>query len=116
MVREPLGVLPVVPRDTVGTIPAGWAVTKPSAWATNALVMLSIVALAQGAARGLEIDRGCFDAVTGNEADSLWLDALRDVGLLALGLHVAFAQQAASALTRYCVGVPGTKLTKSDLG
>jgi putative oxidoreductase len=65
--------------------------TKPSAWATNALMFLFIAALAQGAARGLEIDCGCFGAVAGNEAGSLWLDALRDVGLLALGLHIALA-------------------------
>ena len=65
--------------------------TKPSDWATNALMMLFIVALAQGAARGLEIDCGCFGAVAGNEVGSLWLDALRDVGLLALGLHIALA-------------------------
>ena len=65
--------------------------TKPSAWATNGLMLLFIVALAQGAARGLEIDCGCFGAVAGNEAGSLWLDALRDVGLLALGLHIALA-------------------------
>lgn len=65
--------------------------TKYSAWATNGLMLLFIVALAQGAARGLEIDCGCFGAVAGNEAGSLWLDALRDVGLLALGLHIALA-------------------------
>ncbi len=64
--------------------------TKPSAWTTNALMLLFIVALAQGAARGLEIDCGCFGAA-GNEAGNLWLDALRDVGLLALGLHIALA-------------------------
>ena len=65
--------------------------TKHSAWATNGLMLLFIVALAQGAARGLEINCGCFGAVAGNEAGSLWLDALRDVGLLALGLHIALA-------------------------
>ena len=65
--------------------------TKPTAWATNALMLLFIVALIQGAARGLEIDCGCFGAVAGNEAGSLWLDALRDLGLLALGLHIALA-------------------------
>lgn len=64
---------------------------KPSAWATNALMFLFIVALVQGAVRGLEIDCGCFGAVAGNEAGSLWLDVLRDVGLLALGLHIALA-------------------------
>lgn len=65
--------------------------TKPSAWITNALMLLFIVALAQGAARGLEIDCGCFGGAAGNEAGNLWLDALRDVGLLALGLHIALA-------------------------
>lgn len=54
-------------------------------------MLVFIVALAQGAARGLEINCGCFGAVAGGEAGSLWLDALRDVGLLALGLHVALA-------------------------
>lgn len=62
---------------------------KPSAWVTNLLMLVFIVALAQGAARGLEINCGCFG---GSQADSnLWLAVLRDFGLLALGLHIALA-------------------------
>ncbi len=64
--------------------------TKTSAWATNALTALFLLALLQGAARGLEIDCGCFGSSAG-ETSNLWLAATRDLGLLALGLHVALA-------------------------
>jgi putative oxidoreductase len=64
--------------------------TKASAWATTALTMVFFVALLQGAARGLEIDCGCFGSSAG-ETSNLWLAAARDLGLLALGLHVALA-------------------------
>ncbi len=64
--------------------------TKVSAWTTNALMVLFIFALLQGAVRGLEIDCGCFGAST-EESGSLWIDAARDIGLLALGLHIALA-------------------------
>ena len=63
--------------------------TRPSAWATNALMLVFTVALLQGAARGLQIDCGCFGSSA--EQSNLWLDALRDMGLLALGLHVALS-------------------------
>jgi len=63
--------------------------TRLSAWATNGLIILFILALLQGAMRGLQIDCGCFGSSTGES--NLWLDATRDVGLLALGLHVALA-------------------------
>ena len=66
--------------------------TKISAWVTNALMFVFLVALLQGAARGLEIDCGCFGAAAGGEeSTSLPLAIARDVGLLALGLHVALA-------------------------
>ncbi len=58
---------------------------------TNVLMLIFIVALAQGVVRGLEINCGCFGAVAGNEAGDLWLDVLRDVGLLAPGLHIVLA-------------------------
>jgi putative oxidoreductase len=64
--------------------------TRVSAWATNALTLLFLLALLQGAARGLEIDCGCFGSSAG-ETSNLWLAAARDIGLLALGLHVALA-------------------------
>jgi putative oxidoreductase len=64
--------------------------TKVSAWATNGLIVLFTLALAQGALRGLEIDCGCFGSSAGGESN-LWLDAARDVGLLALGIHIALA-------------------------
>ncbi len=64
--------------------------TKISAWATNGLTLLFLLALLQGVVRGLEIDCGCFGSSAG-ETSNLWLAAARDVGLLALGLHVALA-------------------------
>ena len=63
--------------------------TRASAWATNALMLVFTVALLQGAARGLQIDCGCFGSSA--EQPNLWLDTLRDVGLLALGLHIALS-------------------------
>lgn len=63
--------------------------TKISAWVTSGLVLLFTCALLQGALRGLEIDCGCFGPSAG--ASNLWLDALRDIGLLALGLLIALA-------------------------
>jgi len=64
--------------------------TKASAWATNVLTVVFSLALLQGAARGLQIDCGCFGSSAG-ETGNLWLAAARDLGLLALGLHVALA-------------------------
>jgi putative oxidoreductase len=63
---------------------------KVSAWATTGLTFLFLLALLQGALRGLEIDCGCFGSSAG-ETNSLWLAAARDVGLLLLGLHLALA-------------------------
>ena len=65
--------------------------TRTSAWTANGLMLLFIVALAQGAFRGLEIDCGCFGSASGGEAPSLWVDAARDLGLLAMGLQLAFS-------------------------
>lgn len=66
--------------------------TKVSAWATNAMMGVFILALLQGALRGLEIDCGCFgNTANGAQQGSLWLDVVRDFGLLALGLHIALA-------------------------
>jgi putative oxidoreductase len=64
--------------------------TRTAAWATNGLTLLFLLALMQGALRGLEIDCGCFGSSAG-ETSNLWLAAARDVGLLALGLHVTLA-------------------------
>jgi putative oxidoreductase len=63
---------------------------KVFAWATTGLTALFLLALLQGALRGLEIDCGCFGSSAG-ETSSLWLGAVRDVGLLLLGLHLALA-------------------------
>lgn len=63
--------------------------TRPAAWATNALMVVFMLALLQGALRGLQINCGCFGA--GSEPSNLWLDFLRDLGLLVLGLHIALA-------------------------
>jgi putative oxidoreductase len=65
--------------------------TRASAWAVNGLIALFLVALVQGALRGLDIDCGCFGSASGDEASSLWVDVLRDLGLLVLGLQLAFA-------------------------
>ncbi len=66
--------------------------TRISAWATNALMVVFIIALLQGALRGLQIDCGCFGSAAGGaKPGSLWLDALRDLGLVILGLHIALA-------------------------
>ena len=65
--------------------------TRASAWTTNGMMFLFIVALTQGALRGLEIDCGCFGPASGEEASSLWVDLTRDLGRLALGLQLAFA-------------------------
>jgi putative oxidoreductase len=66
--------------------------TKVSAWATNGLTIIFLIALVQGALRGLEIDRGCFgSSADGESGGNLLLGAARDVGLLAPGLHVALA-------------------------
>lgn len=62
--------------------------TKPTAWAATALMIVFTVALLQGAVRGLDINCGCFGA--GEESSNLWLAFLRDVGLIALCLHVVF--------------------------
>ena len=45
--------------------------TGASAWTTNGLMLLFIVALAQGALRGLEIDCGCFGSASDDEAPGL---------------------------------------------
>lgn len=63
--------------------------TKPTAWATTALMLVFTLALLQGAVRGLEINCGCFGA--GDESSNLWLAFLRDIGLVALCLHIALA-------------------------
>lgn len=65
--------------------------TKVSAWATNGLMVLFILALVQGVLRGLEIDCGCFGSSAGEGPGNLFFAATRDLGLFALGLHVALA-------------------------
>lgn len=63
--------------------------TKPTAWLATALMLVFTVALLQGAVRGLEINCGCLGA--GEESSNLWLAFLRDIGLIALCLHIALA-------------------------
>ncbi len=65
--------------------------TRASAWAANGLMVLFLAALVQGGLRGLEIDCGCFGPASSGEASNLWINVLRDLGLLALGLQLAFA-------------------------
>ena len=63
--------------------------TKPAAWVSVLLTVLFTAALLQGALRGLEINCGCFGSTS--DPSNLWVDVLRDLGLLALGLQLAFA-------------------------
>ncbi len=63
--------------------------TKPTAWVATALMLVFTVALLQGAVRGLDINCGCFGA--SEEPSNLWLAFLRDIGLVALGVHIALA-------------------------
>ncbi len=88
--------------------------TRVSAWATNALTLLFFLALLQGAARGLEIDCGCFGSSAG-ETSNLWLAAARDLGLLALGFHVVLASRGPSASTRCSGEVTPRSLAEPDL-
>ncbi|TCJ15881.1 DoxX family membrane protein [Rubrobacter taiwanensis] len=65
--------------------------TRFAAAAVSGMMAIFILALLQGAIRGLEIDCGCFGATADGEPSNLWLSFLRDVGLLALGLHLVYA-------------------------
>ena len=65
--------------------------TRASALLTVAIMVVFILALVQGAVRGLEIDCACFGAASSAEPGSLWVDALRDVGLLLMGVQIALA-------------------------
>jgi putative oxidoreductase len=65
--------------------------TRTAVWAAIFLTMVFTLALLQGALRGLEIDCGCFGSTSGGGASSLWVDVLRDLGLLALGIQLALA-------------------------
>ncbi len=64
--------------------------TRTAAWTASFFMILFTLALLQGVLRGLEIDCGCFGSSSSGEASSLWVDVLRDLGLLALGLQLAF--------------------------
>lgn len=55
------------------------------------LLVVFMFAILQGALRGLEIDCGCFGTTTGG-APSLWADVARDLGLLVLGLYLAYSR------------------------
>jgi putative oxidoreductase len=65
--------------------------TQTAAWVASFLTIVFTIALLQGALRGLEIDCGCFGSTSGGGASSLWLDVLRDLGFLALGIQLALA-------------------------
>lgn len=65
--------------------------TKVSAWTANGFLVLFLFALIQGALRGIEINCGCFGSAGGRGPGNLWVDAARDIGFLALGLHIALA-------------------------
>lgn len=72
--------------------------TRPTALATGALMVVFLAALAQGAARGLQIDCGCFG---GGAADSnLTLAALRDVALISLCLQLFLCSSGKFSLDR----------------
>lgn len=65
--------------------------SRASAWSASGLIVLFSVVLIQGAVRGLEIDCGCFGSTTPTTASSLWVDVMRDLGLLALALQLVYA-------------------------
>lgn len=65
--------------------------TRISAWMASGLLVVFMFAILQGALRGLEIDCGCFGTTTGGAAN-LWVDVARDLGLLALGLYLAYGR------------------------
>jgi putative oxidoreductase len=65
--------------------------SRTSAWTAGGLIVLFSIVLIQGAVRGLEIDCGCFGSTTPTEASTLWVDVLRDLGLLALALQLVYA-------------------------
>ncbi len=66
--------------------------SRASAWTASGLIVLFTVVLIQGAVRGLEIDCGCFGSTTATgEALSLWVDVMRDLGLLVLALQLVYA-------------------------
>lgn len=65
--------------------------TRVSALVTSGLMVVFILALLQGALRGIEVDCGCFGTATGATSVSLWAAFARDLGLLALGLQLVLA-------------------------
>jgi putative oxidoreductase len=70
--------------------------TRACAWVANVLMVVFIGALLQGAARGLDIDCGCFGSKVGTTSgsgvwDSLWVAFARDLVLLGLGMWIARA-------------------------
>ena len=65
--------------------------TRSAAWVAIFLTIVFTVALLQGALRGLDIDCGCFGSTSGAGASSLWVDVIRDLGFLALGIQLALA-------------------------
>jgi len=75
--------------------------TRPMALATGGLMLVFFVALLQGAARGLQIDCGCFGGEAGGS--NLTLAALRDLGLIALCIQL-------------CLGAPGRFSLDEKLG
>ncbi|MBV9455753.1 MAG: DoxX family membrane protein [Rubrobacter sp.] len=64
--------------------------TRTAAWVANLLTILFTLALLQGALRGLEIDCGCFGSTAGGSTN-LWMDVVRDLGFLVVGLQLAYA-------------------------
>lgn len=72
--------------------------TRPSAWAANGLLVVFILAILQGALRGLDLDCGCFGGGATSGPANPWLEVARDVGLLALGLVVAVGPRSRFAL------------------
>jgi hypothetical protein len=92
---------------------------RASAWAANGFTIIFLLALVGGALRGLEIDCGCFGPSAGGaQGGNLLLAAVRDVGLLTLGLRTSPSRLgAASASTRCSGGIaPGRSLPGPDLG
>lgn len=86
--------------------------TRPAALATGGLMVVFLAALAQGAARGLQIDCGCFG---GGAADSsLTLAALRDVALISLCLQLHLCAPGKFSLDGKLGLAPGRKGGQRD--
>ena len=62
--------------------------SRESALLITGMLLVFLVGLTQAWLRGLKIDCGCFGPSEAGEAPPLWVDILRDIGLLAASIWV----------------------------